>query len=93
MAMVPFHEMVYLPDEDRYEEATKVPPGARTANISGTQVRDDFLAKGRALPEWFTRPEVAAILARGLPAATSPGRLRLVHRPERRRASRPRPTC
>ena len=36
-------------------------PGGQS--ISGTQVREDYLAKGRPLPEWFTRPEVAAILA------------------------------
>jgi len=59
---LPFQELVYLLDEERYEEASRVPTGARTANISGTQVRDDYLARGKPLPEWFTRPEVAAIL-------------------------------
>jgi sulfate adenylyltransferase len=39
--MVPFSELVYLPDEDRYEETSKLPPGAKTANISGTQDRED----------------------------------------------------
>ena len=63
MGIIPFQEMVYLPDEDRYEENDKVPAGARTLAISGTQVRDDFLAKGKPLPPWFTRPETAAILA------------------------------
>ena len=53
-------------------------------SISGTQVREEYLAKGRALPEWFTRPEVAEILAETYPPRASPGRLRLVHRPERR---------
>jgi sulfate adenylyltransferase len=57
-----FAELVYLADEDRYEEANKVPPGARVLSISGTQVREDYLATGRRLPEWFTRPEVAQIL-------------------------------
>jgi sulfate adenylyltransferase len=61
--MVPFKEMVFLPDEQRYEEADRVPPDARTLAISGTQVRDEYLARGRALPDWFTRPETAAILA------------------------------
>jgi sulfate adenylyltransferase len=60
--MIPFEELVYLPDEDRYVEARDVPPGARTLNISGTQVRDEYLAKGKLLPEWFTRPETAEIL-------------------------------
>ncbi len=57
-----FEEMVYLPDEERYEEVGRA-GGARHLSISGTQVRTDYLAKGRPLPEWFTRPEVAAILA------------------------------
>ncbi|MBN1306151.1 MAG: bifunctional sulfate adenylyltransferase/adenylylsulfate kinase [Anaerolineales bacterium] len=60
--MVPFQMLVYLPDEDRYVEIDKVPEGAKTANISGTQVREDYLAKGELLPEWFTRPETAEIL-------------------------------
>src|SRR5687767_14417577 len=60
--MIPFEELVYLPDEDRYEEGKDIPAGAKTLNISGTQVRDDYLAKGKLLPEWFTRPETAEIL-------------------------------
>ena len=65
--MVDFKQMVYLPDEDRYCPVDEVPPGARTADISGTQVRDDYLAKGRALPEWFSRPAVAEILREANP--------------------------
>ena len=60
--MVPFELVVYLPDEDRYELASEVPEGTKVAQISGTQVRDDYLAKGIALPEWFTRKESAQIL-------------------------------
>ncbi len=63
VTMVPFRELVYIAAEDRYEEASRVPAGAETRSISGTQVRDDFLGAGRPLPEWFTRPAVAAILA------------------------------
>ncbi len=59
---VPFEEMVYLPDQDRYEEKSRA-NGARILSISGTEVRDGYLARGKQLPEWFTRPEVAAILA------------------------------
>jgi sulfate adenylyltransferase len=59
---VEFKELVYLAGEDLYEEAHKVRPGAQVFSISGTQVREDYLAKGRKLPEWFTRPEVAEIL-------------------------------
>ncbi len=39
----------------------------KTANISGTQVRDDYLAKGKPLPEWFSRPAVAEILREANP--------------------------
>ncbi len=64
---VAFRELVYLPDEDRYEEADKAPPEAPTLSLSGTQVRDDYLGRGEPLPEWFTRPEVAAILSESFP--------------------------
>ena len=60
---VTFTELVYVPSEDKYEEVSELPPGVETASISGTQVRDDYLNAGRPLPEWFTRPEVAEILA------------------------------
>lgn len=61
--MVPFKALAYLADEERYVEADKAPEGARVFNISGTQVREDYLAKGELLPEWFTRKETAEILA------------------------------
>ena len=64
---VEFKELVYLADEERYEEVTKVPEGASVFNISGTQVREDFLAKGKLLPEWFTRKETAEILQQMYP--------------------------
>ena len=64
---VPFQELVYIPREDRYEEVTALPEGAQTASISGTQVREEYLSQGRALPGWFTRPEVADILAESYP--------------------------
>ncbi len=62
IVMVDFKQMVYLPDEDRYAAVDAVAKGTKTADISGTQVRDDYLAKGLPLPEWFSRPAVAAIL-------------------------------
>jgi len=65
---IPFREMVYLPEEDRYEEVSRVPAGAKTLSLSGTQVRDDYLNRGMNLPDWFTRPEVAEILASRHPA-------------------------
>lgn len=65
--MIPFNELVYLPDEDRYEEIHLVPKGKKFLSISGTEVRNEYLAKGRLLPQWFTRPEVAEILSKAFP--------------------------
>lgn len=62
-----YDEMVYLPDEDRYEQVTKVPAGTRTLSLSGTEVREKYLAPGIDLPRWFTRPETAVILANAYP--------------------------
>jgi sulfate adenylyltransferase len=62
-----FSEMVYLTEEKRYEESALVTQGHRTASISGTKVREDFLQRGRPLPAWFTRPEVAGILSAAHP--------------------------
>ena len=67
VGLVPFRALVYLPDEERYEEISKIPPQARTASISGTQVREEYLYAGKKLPSWFTRPEVAEILADSYP--------------------------
>lgn len=67
VTMVPFEELVYLPGEQRYEEVSRVAAGTPVLALSGTQVRDHYLAQGKPLPEWFTRPEVAAILAESHP--------------------------
>ncbi len=64
---VPFQELVYLPEKGDYVQKNQVPSGAKTYAISGTQVREEYLAKGKPLPEWFTRPETAAILTQMYP--------------------------
>jgi sulfate adenylyltransferase len=64
---VPFLALVYLPDEERYEEVSNISKGQKTANISGTQVREEYLHKGKTLPDWFTRPQVADILSETYP--------------------------
>ena len=70
---LPFSELVYLPDEDRYEESMRIPAGKRAATLSGTEAREQYLQRGRALPRWFTRPEVAAILAEAHPPRRQQG--------------------
>ncbi len=65
--MVKFQELVYLVEERRYEQRSNVPPDAKIARISGTEVREEYLAKGKPLPTWFTRPETAKILMEAHP--------------------------
>lgn len=67
VTMIPFDEIVYLPEEERYEERKRVPKGRKIVSLSGTEVREQYLANGQKLPEWFTRPEVAEILADAYP--------------------------
>jgi sulfate adenylyltransferase len=62
--VLPFQELVYLPDSDSYDEVSKASNGI---TLSGTQVRDEYLNRGRELPEWFTRSEVAEILKEAYP--------------------------
>jgi sulfate adenylyltransferase len=70
---VEFKELVYLENEERYEEQDKVPEDASILTISGTQVRDDYLTKGITLPEWFTRKETADILQQMYPPRHNQG--------------------
>jgi sulfate adenylyltransferase len=64
---VPFKEVVYLPDQGRYEEASKLKGDRRTLSLSGTRAREKYLDRGELLPDWYTRPEVARILAETYP--------------------------
>ncbi len=59
---LPFAEFLYLPESNRYEEASRIPRGTATISLSGSAVRENYLQQGRPLPEWFTRPEVSSIL-------------------------------
>ena len=67
VGIIPFKELIYLPEEGRYEEISRTAPETRTLLISGTQVREEYLNKGQKLPDWFTRPEVAQILSETYP--------------------------
>lgn len=69
VGVIPFEEFVYLPDEKRYEEVSRMPPKARFWSLSGTQLRRRYLNRGRRLPSWFTRPEVAELLLEAYPPA------------------------
>jgi sulfate adenylyltransferase len=71
--MLPFQEFVYLKEEQRYEEVDKIKDGNTTLTISGTEIREQYLQKGRILPEWYTRSEVAEILMQSYPPKRTQG--------------------
>lgn len=64
--MVPFKMVSYVEDLDTYMPQDEIPAGARTLDISGTELRRR-LQTGSELPAWFTFPEVAVELRRTHP--------------------------
>ncbi|KAK0510075.1 hypothetical protein JMJ35_007469 [Cladonia borealis] len=64
--VVPFQQMIYLPDSDEYKPDDEVPPGVRTLNISGSELRSR-LRTGKDIPEWFSYPEVVKVLRESHP--------------------------
>lgn len=67
VGVIPFEELVYLSDENRYEESSRITLPSKGTTISGTEVREEYLNQGKSLPEWFTRPEIAKILGEAYP--------------------------
>lgn len=68
-----FSELAYAPSLGRYIEASESSPEIETVHISGTQMREEYLNAGKPLPSWFTRPEVAEILAESHPPRVRQG--------------------
>ena len=62
-----FNELVYIEKEDKYVARENAPADAEAKFISGTQVREEYLNKGKELPGWFTREETAEILRDSYP--------------------------
>lgn len=55
--VVPFQEMVYVPDRAEYLPEDQVRPGETLLRLSGTELRRR-LQEGLEIPEWFSYPEV-----------------------------------
>jgi sulfate adenylyltransferase len=64
---VMFNELVYIEDQDKYVAKEEAPENAKAVFISGTEVREEYLNKGKELPGWFTRKETAEILRDSYP--------------------------
>ena len=72
IAMVPFKQMLYVPELDSYFPEDAVPEGAKTIDISGTEQRRR-LQRGIELPAWFTFPAVERELRRSSPPRARQG--------------------
>jgi sulfate adenylyltransferase len=72
VGVVPFRQMAYVQDQDAYYPEDEIPSGARTLNISGTELRRR-LAEGRDIPAWFTFPAVARELQKQYPPRRQQG--------------------
>jgi sulfate adenylyltransferase len=72
IVVVPFQQMIYLPDSDEYRPDDEVPSGIRTLNISGTELRAR-LRTGKEIPEWFSYPEVVRVLRESHPPRSKQG--------------------
>lgn len=73
VTIMKFGEMAYLPESESYAEIAKLDTGTKTMSLSGTQIRDEYLGRSKPLPEWFSRPETAAILAESYPPPQKQG--------------------
>jgi sulfate adenylyltransferase len=71
VTMVAFPQLGYVEETDSYEPVETLPPGTPVRVISGTEVRAR-LARGEALPAWFTPPAVAEVLQARFPPVAQP---------------------
>lgn len=56
--LVASRELVYVKEKHGYLPDDRVPAGMKVLNLSGSELRER-LARGQALPSWFTYPQVA----------------------------------
>jgi sulfate adenylyltransferase len=64
--IIPFEEMVYLPERDQYVPRGEISDHDVIKNLSGTRLRE-LLRAGLDIPEWFTFPETLQELRRAYP--------------------------
>ncbi|WP_027362341.1 bifunctional sulfate adenylyltransferase/adenylylsulfate kinase [Desulfospira joergensenii] len=69
---VTFEEMVYLPFEDEYQVAEKVPENTETISFTGDDIQRR-IRTGRRIPDWATFPEVIQELERSYPSPAHQG--------------------
>ncbi|NOX34506.1 MAG: bifunctional sulfate adenylyltransferase/adenylylsulfate kinase [Deltaproteobacteria bacterium] len=69
---ITFEEMVYLPFEDEYKIASKVPKDINTISFSGTDIQKR-IRTGKKVPDWASFPEVIKELQKSYPPPSKQG--------------------
>jgi len=72
MMVLPFAAMVYSPGRRAYVSSEELRAGEAVCDLSGTELRKR-LRDGSPIPEWFTYPEVEAILRQRFPRPQNRG--------------------
>jgi sulfate adenylyltransferase len=62
-----FPELRYVPKENRWIGAEETKRPVTSISVSGTSIRNDFLANGKEIPNWMMRPQVSQILSDAYP--------------------------
>lgn len=70
--IIPFEEMVYSADENRYIPRSQISDDGKIKSVSGTELRN-LLQTDQKIPEWFTFPEVINELKKAYPARHKQG--------------------
>lgn len=64
--ILPFQEMIYVKERQKYVAINEVKENETAMSISGTEFRDALL-NDKTIPEWFSYPEVVNILRKMYP--------------------------
>ncbi len=64
--ILPFEEMVYLPEKEQYAPRSEIAEGTAIKTLSGTELRT-LLRSGLDIPDWFTFEEVIQELRNAYP--------------------------
>ncbi len=70
--VVPFEEMVYVPFEDEYQIASKVPENQKSISLTGTDI-SKRIRSGKKIPEWASFPDVVEELQKSYPMPAKQG--------------------
>lgn len=72
MQIIPFEEMVYVKEKDRFFPRNEIDDDDTVKTLSGTRLRE-LLRSGFEIPDWYTFPEVVEELKKAYPPREKQG--------------------